>query len=165
MNNLVVPFKNILNDEYARDISNKVRASLDLKRRQGKFIGSFASYGYRKDPDDHSRLLIDEPAAAVVRDIFNWFIRGTSVLGIAKRLNEQGVPNPSAYKRQQGMNYCHPASDKLDGLWPDSSVRRILRNPLYTGTMVQGKNRTKSYKLHVSEAVPEEDWILSLIHI
>ena len=159
VNNLVVPFKNILNDEYARDISNKVRASLDLKRRQGKFIGSFASYGYRKDPNDHSRLLIDEAAAAVVRDIFNWFISGTSVLGIAKKLNAMGIPNPSAYKRQQGMNYCHPASDKLDGLWPDSSVRRILRNPLYTGTMVQGKNRTKSYKLHVSEAVPEEDWI------
>ena len=94
-----------------------------------------------------------------MRDIFNWFISGTSVLGIAKRLNEQGVPNPSAYKRQQGMNYRHPTSDKLDDLWPDSSVRRILRNPLYTGTMVQGKNRTKSYKLHVSEAVPEEDWI------
>ena len=159
VNNLVVPFKNILNDEYARDISNKVRASLDLKRRQGKFIGSFASYGYRKDPNDHSRLLIDEVAAAVVRDIFNWFIGGTSVLGIAKKLNAMGIPNPSAYKRQQGMNYCHPASDKLDGLWPDSSVRRILRNPLYTGTMVQGKNRMKSYKLHISEAVPEDEWI------
>lgn len=159
VNNLVVPFKNILNDEYARDISNKVRASLDLKRRQGKFIGSFASYGYRKDPNDHSRLLIDETAAAVVRDIFDWFLAGTSVLGIAKRLNEQRIPNPSAYKRQQGMNYQHPASDKLDGLWPDSSVRRILHNPLYTGTMVQGKNRMKSYKLHISEAVPKEEWI------
>ena len=156
---LIVPFRNILNDEYAHDISNKVRASLDLKRRQGKFIGSFSSYGYRKDPNDHSRLLIDEPAAAVVRDIFNWFIGGTSVLGIAKKLNAMGIPNPSAYKRQQGMNYRHPASGTLDGLWPDSSVRRILRNPLYTGTMVQGKNRTKSYKLHISEAVPEDEWI------
>lgn len=156
---LIVPFRNILNDEYAHDISNKVRASLDLKRRQGKFIGSFASYGYRKDPNDHSRLLIDEPAAAVVRDIFNWFIGGTSVLGIAKKLNAMGIPNPSAYKRQQGMNYRHPASGTLDGLWPDSSVRRILRNPLYTGTIVQGKNRTKSYKLHISEAVPEDEWI------
>ena len=159
VDNLVVPFKNIINDEYCRDISNKVRASLDLKRRQGKFIGSFASYGYRKDPDDHSRLLIDEEAAAVVRDIFDWFVGGTSVLGIAKRLNAAGIPNPSAYKRQQGMNYRHPASGKLDGLWPDSSVRRILKNRLYTGTMVQGKNRIKSYKLHVSEAVPEADWI------
>ena len=159
VNNLVVPFKNIINDEYCRDISNKVRASLDLKRRQGKFIGPFASYGYRKDPADHSRLLVDGQAAAVVRDIFDWFVGGMSVLGIAKRLNEMGVPNPSAYKRRQGMNYRHPASDKLDGLWPDSSVRRILRNRLYTGTMVQGKNRIKSYKLHVSEAVPEADWI------
>ena len=159
INSLIVPFKNILNDEYARDISNKVRASLDLKRRQGKFIGSFASYGYRKDPNDHSRLLIDEPAAAVVRDIFNWFLAGTSVLGIAKKLNAKGIPNPSAYKRQQGMNYRHPTSDRLDDLWPDSSVRRILRNPLYTGTMVQGKNRMKSYKLHISEAVPEDEWI------
>lgn len=159
VDNLVVPFKNIINDEYCRDISNKVRASLDLKRRQGKFIGSFASYGYRKDPDDHSRLLVDEPAAAVVRDIFDWFLGGMSILGIAKRLNEQGVPNPSAYKRQQGMHYRHPASGKLDGLWPDSSVRRILKNRLYTGTMVQGKNRIKSYKLHISEAVPETDWI------
>lgn len=159
VDNLVVPFKNIINDEYCRDISNKVRASLDLKRRQGKFIGSFASYGYRKDPVDHSRLLIDEEAAAVVRDIFDWFVGGTSVLGIAKRLNAAGILNPSAYKRQQGMNYRHPASGKLDGLWPDSSVRRILKNRLYTGTMVQGKNRIKSYKLHISEAVPEADWI------
>lgn len=159
VNSLIVPFRNILNDEYARDISNKVRASLDLKRRQGKFIGSFASYGYRKDPADHSRLLIDEEAAAVVRDIFDWFLGGMSILGIAKRLNAAGVLNPSAYKRAQGMNYRHPASDKLDGLWPDSSVRRILKNRLYTGTMVQGKNRIKSHKLHVSEAVPEADWI------
>ena len=159
VNSLIVPFRNILNDEYARDISNKVRASLDLKRRQGKFIGSFASYGYRKDPTDHSRLLIDEQAAVVVRDIFDWFLGGMSILGIAKRLNAAGVLNPSAYKRAQGMNYRHPASDKLDGLWPDSSVRRILKNRLYTGTMVQGKNRIKSHKLHVSEAVPEADWI------
>ena len=156
---LVVPFKNIINDQYCHDISNKVRASLDLKRRQGKFIGSFASYGYRKDPDDHNHLLIDEPAAAVVRDIFDWFIGGASVIGIAKKLNSMGIPNPSAYKRQRGMNYRHPASDKLDGLWPDSSVRRILCNPLYTGTMIQGKNRIKSYKLHVCEAVPEDEWI------
>ena len=159
VNNLVIPFKNIINDEYCRDISNKVRASLDLKRRQGKFIGSFASYGYRKDPNDHNHLLIDEPAAAVVRDIFQWFIDGTSVLGIAKKLNAKGIPNPSAYKRQQGMNYRHPTSAKMDDLWPDSSVRRILSNPLYTGTMVQGKNRIKSYKLHVSETVPKDEWI------
>ena len=66
-----MPFRNILNDEYAHDISNKVRASLDLKRRQGKFIGSFASYGYRKDPNDHSRLLIDERGCRRLSAIFS----------------------------------------------------------------------------------------------
>ena len=149
----------LVNEWYLEDMSDNIRSVLTNRRVNGLHIGAFALYGYRKDPDDHSRLLIDEAAAAVVRDIFNWFIGGTSVLGIAKRLNEQGVPNPSAYKRQQGMNYRHPTSDRLDDLWPDSSVRRILRNPLYTGTMVQGKNRMKSYKLHISEAVPEDEWI------
>lgn len=159
INSMIIPFKNIINDEYCRDISMKVRASLDLKRRQGKFIGSFASYGYCKDPSDHNHLLIDEDAAMIVRDIYRWFLEGMSVIGIAKKLNELGIPNPSEYKRQKGMKYHHPASGKLDGLWPDSSVRRILTNRLYTGTMVQGKNRIKSYKLHVCEAMPEDEWI------
>lgn len=159
MNTLVVPVKNIINDEYARDISKKVRSSLDLKRKQGQFIGSFASYGYKKDPNTKGKLLVDEEAAVIVRDIFRWFLEGTSILGIAKKLNLFGVPNPSAYKKQQGFAYRHPSSEILDGLWPDSSVRRILKNKLYTGTMVQGKNRIKSYKLNVTEAVPESEWI------
>ena len=159
MNTLVVPVKNIINDEYARDISKKVRSSLDMKRKQGQFIGSFASYGYQKDPQQKGKLLIDEEVAEVVRDIYRWFLSGMSIIGIAKHLNTLGIPNPTAYKKQQGFRYAHPAGERLDGLWPDSSVRRILKNKIYTGTMVQGKNRTKSYKLHISEALPEEEWI------
>lgn len=160
VNNAMVAFKNIMNDEYCRDISNKVRSVLNNKRRQGKFIGSFASYGYMKDPENRGRLVVDEEAAPVVRDIFRWFLSGMGVISIAKRLNEQGVPNPSAYKRLKGMNYRHPQHDKNDSLWPDSSVRRILKNRLYAGDMVQGKNRTRSYKLQVSVPVPEQDWII-----
>lgn len=85
-----------------RGISNKVHASLDMKRRQGKFIGSFAAYGYCKDPLDHNHLTIDDEAAEVVRDIFEWFIGGMSILGIAKRLNQQGILNPTAYKVSKG---------------------------------------------------------------
>ena len=161
MNNLIVPFKNIINDEYCRDISNKVRSSLDLKRLQGKFIGSFAAYGYRKDPEDHHHLLIDEEAAAVVRQIFQWFISGTSILGIARRLNELGIPNPTAYKKGRGLHYAHSTGKANDGFWPDSSVRRILKNQVYTGCLVQGKNRIKSYKLKVSEAIPRDKWLIS----
>ncbi|MDD3334774.1 MAG: recombinase family protein [Eubacteriales bacterium] len=159
MNNLIVPFKNIINDEYCRDISNKVRSSLDLKRKQGKFIGSFATYGYRKDPADHNHLVIDEEAATVVRDIFNWFIGGMSILGIAKKLNMLGILNPTAYKRSRGLQYAHSTGNN-DVYWPDSSVRRILRNQVYTGCLVQGKNRIKSYKVQVSVAIPKKDWVV-----
>ena len=160
MNNLIVPFKNIINDEYCRDISNKVRSSLDLKRKQGKFIGSFATYGYRKDPADHNHLVIDEEAAAVVRDIFDWFIGGMSILGIAKKLNALGVLNPTAYKRSQGLHYMHSTGGNNDAFWPDSSVRRILRNQVYTGCLIQGKNKIRSYKVQVSVAIPKKDWII-----
>lgn len=158
MNTLIVPFKNLINDEYCRDISNKVRASLDLRRRQGQFIGSFAAYGYGKDPADHHHLVIDDEAARVVRDIYQWFISGMSVLGIARRLNASGVPNPTAYKEGCGL-----ATHRAGGasLWQDSSVRRILQNRVYTGCLVQGRNRTRSYKLQTPVPVPEREWFIS----
>jgi len=159
MNNLVVPFKNIINDEYCRDISNKVRSSLDLKRKQGKFIGSFSAYGYLKDPTDHNHLIIDEEAADVIRYIFKQFIEGTAIIRIAKKLNEQGFLNPTAYKKSKGFNYRHAAGTDCDYLWVDSSVRRILINKMYTGTLVQGKNKIKSYKLQVAVAQSKEKWI------
>ncbi len=159
INNALVSFKNVMNDEYCRDISNKVRSSLDRKRSKGEFIGSFASYGYMKDPDDHHHLIVDPVAAEVVKNIFDWFLQGMSIIGIAKRLNHMGIPNPSAYKRQCGLNYKHPA-EQLDSAWPDSSVKRVLKNRLYVGDMVQNKNRTKSYKVQISVAVPEENWVI-----
>ena len=159
INNALVSFKNVMNDEYCRDISNKVRSSLDRKRSKGEFIGSFASYGYMKDPDDHHHLIVDPVAAEVVKNIFDWFLQGMSIIGIAKRLNHMGISNPSAYKRQCGLNYKHPAG-QLDSAWPDSSVKRVLKNRLYVGDMVQNKNRTKSYKVQVSVAVPEENWVI-----
>lgn len=160
MNTVMVPFKNLMNDEYCRDISNKVRSSLDIKRKQGQFIGAFASYGYLKDTDNKGHLIIDENAADIVRDIFRWFIDGCSIIGIAKRLNELGIPNPSAYKRQQGFNYKHPHIEINDALWPDSSVRRILTNRIYTGDLVQGKNKIKSYKVQRTVNVPKDEWII-----
>lgn len=160
INNALVSFKNVMNDEYCRDISNKVRSSLDRKRSKGEFIGSFASYGYRKDPNDRHRLIVDPPAADVVRSIYQWFLGGMSMIGIAKKLNQLGIPNPSMYKRQQGLNYRHPAGELCDGLWPDSSVKRILKNRIYTGDMVQSKTRIKSYKVQVCQNVPEENWMV-----
>lgn len=145
---VIVPFKNIINDEYCRDISVKVRSALDIRRKQGKFIGSFAAYGYEKDERDHNRLVIDEEAAYYVRLIFRKFLEGYSILGIARALNEAGVPNPSAYRAQRGLS----RNDKGD-LWVDSTVRRILTNEVYIGNLVQKKNEVVSYKVHVAKAV------------
>ena len=160
INNALVSFKNVMNDEYCRDISNKIRASLDRKRGKGEFIGSFASYGYLKDPEDRHHLIVDPIAADVVRNIYRWFLGGMSIIGIAKKLNHLGVPNPTMYKRQLGFNYRHPSGEICDGLWPDSSVKRILKNRIYTGDMVQNKTKIKSYKVQVCTSVPEEEWIV-----
>lgn len=160
INNALVSFKNVMNDEYCRDISNKIRASLDRKRGKGEFIGSFASYGYLKDPEDRHHLIVDPIAADVVRNIYRWFLGGMSIIGIAKKLNHLGVPNPTMYKRQLGFNYRHPSGEICDGLWPDSSVKRILKNRIYTGDMVQNKTKIKSYKVQVCTNVPEEEWIV-----
>ena len=147
MNTVLVPFKNILNDEYCRDISVKVRSALDIRRKQGKFIGSFAAYGYRKDENDHNRLVVDETAAEIVREIYRKFLSGYSVLGIARELNGRGVPNPSVYRGGGGNN---------SGRWADSTVRRILTSEVYIGNLVQKKNEIVSYKIHVSRGVSEE---------
>lgn len=160
MNNIIVPFKNLINDEYCRDISNKVRSSLDMKRKQGKHIGSFACYGYKKDPEDHNHLVVDEEAAEIVRDIFRWYISGMSILSIAQKLNGMGVPNPSNYKKMQGLNYKNRYEKLNSGKWPDSSVRRILGNQMYIGNLVQGVMKVKSYKVQVSQRQMKDDWII-----
>ena len=156
---IILPLKNMINEAYALDIGRKIKAQARQDMKEGKYVGARAPFGYMKDPDDHHHLIVDPVAAEVVKNIFDWFLQGMSILGIAKRLNHMGIPNPSAYKRQCGLNYKHPAG-QLDSAWPDSSVKRVLKNRLYVGDMVQNKNRTKSYKVQVSVAVPEEKWVI-----
>ena len=151
---------NIMNESQLASTSVNVRGTLNLRRQQGKFIGSFSTYGYLKDPDDKHHLIIDEETAPIVQMIFERFIAGESIIGITKDLNEMGIPNPSMYKKQKGMNYKHPSGRSNDGLWPDSSVRRILQNRMYVGDMVQGKNTTYSYKIKQCRAIPKDEWII-----
>lgn len=158
VNNIIVPFKNIINDEYCRDISIKVRSALDIRRRQGKFIGSFAPYGYRKDQADRSKLVIDNEAAQIVRFIFKEFLSGSGISAIVRSLNARSVPNPSAYKRSKGLS-CNRNSEN-SSFWVDSTVRRILRNQLYIGNLIQKKNEVISYKIHKTRAVDSASRII-----
>ena len=93
---MLVPIKNIFNEQYARDISGKVHASIETKQRAGEFIGAFASYGYKKSPADKNKLMIDAYAAEVVRNVFQLYISGYGKVRIAGLLNEQGIPCPSS---------------------------------------------------------------------
>ena len=108
---MMMPLKNLFNTQYARDISQKVKSSLHAKQQRGEFIGAFASYGYCKDPQNHNRLVIDPPAAEVVRRIFTLFENGMGKIRIAKQLNEEGIPCPSEYKRLTGEKYRTVAAD------------------------------------------------------
>ena len=160
MNSILVPLQNVINDDFCRQTSFKVRSVFMSKRKSGEFIGAFAPYGYQKDPSDRHRLLIDPEAAGVVRDIFRWFtIEGMSKAGIAKRLNAMRIPNPASYKRAQGLSYHNPNALHNDGLWSAGTIAKILVNPTYLGHTVQGRSRVKSYKVHTEVRVPQEEWV------
>ncbi len=155
---ITVGVTNVINESVAATTSVNVKATLNVRRANGEFIGSFATYGYLKDPENKHKLIVDDEAADVVRMIFEKFVSGTSIYEIAHQLNEMGLPNPSAYKKQKGFNYKHTTGKTADGMWPESSVRRILKNEMYLGNMVQGKNKKISYKMKQCVAVPKDEW-------
>lgn len=155
---LLFRFRNLINDEYSRDISQKIRSALNARRRDGKFIGAFAAYGYLKSHEDHNRLIPDPQAAPVVQRIFAMFLSGSGVLTIARTLNREGIPNPTAYKTAAGIRTA-PAG-RGGALWSDSTVRRLLRNRVYCGDAVQGQLRKPSMKMKTLRAVPREEWIV-----
>lgn len=155
-----IPINGLMNDRYAAKTSADIRRTFDAKRKRGEFIGAFAPYGYQKNPEDKNSLIIDEVAAQHVRDIFHWFVMdGMSKRGIAIKLNELGVPNPTAYKQQvQKMKYQNPGTKLNDGLWTGQNVLSVLKNEVYIGNMIQGRHRIISYKVHTQIKVPEEEW-------
>lgn len=156
---IIVPFKNLINDAYCRDISMKIRSHLDVKRKSGQFIGSFAAYGYAKDPADKNHLVIDSYAAEIVKMIFRMRIGGYNSDTIAEHLNSLGVLPPSEYKRACGLNFDAGYRCAGEPKWTHAPVNRILRNEMYTGTMVQGVNRKPNYRVKKVLPVPKENWI------
>lgn len=156
---IIIPFKNLINDAYCKDISIKIRSQLDVKRKNGKFIGSFAGYGYLKDPKDKNHLVVDKYAAQIVQLVFRLKLDGMSSQRIADQLTEMGTLPPLEYKRMRGMNFNSGFRSGTNPKWSVAAVNRILHNELYTGSMVQGKRRKISYKVKQSRAVDEADWI------
>ncbi|MBU3189333.1 recombinase family protein [Clostridium bowmanii] len=150
----------LVNEWYCEDISESIKYIFKLKQQQGKFIGSFATYGYEKDPKDKNKLIIDDVAAETVRKIFTWYIDGYGTQKISQMLNGLGTPNPTKYKKLQGYNYINTSSKDDLGLWNKTTTKRMLKNQMYIGNMVQHVHEKLNYKSDKKIALKYEDWII-----
>ena len=157
-NNIIVPFKNLINDAYCRDISIKIRSHLEVKRKRGEFIGAFPVYGYMRG-EDKNKLIVDPCAAEIVKEIFAMKMEGLSQQAIADELNRLGVLSPAEYKKEQGSGYKTVFQTHSRAKWTAVAVLRVLTNEVYMGTLIQGKESTPNYKVRVREKKPKEEWI------
>ncbi len=158
-NDFIMPIKNIFNAQYSKDISKKVKSSFRTLQTDGKFVGAFASYGYSKDENDRHKLIIDEPAAMVVRKIFELYNSGNGKISIAKILNFENVPCPSEYKRLNGLNYVNGHRKEFTKYWTYSAINNILRNEIYIGNMVQNKSVRKTVRGKATKN-DKDSWII-----
>ena len=154
--NDIMPFKNLFNEFLSRDNSKKIRAMKKLCAGNGKYVGAYAPYGYKKDPNDKHRFVINEQVAPVVRRIFDLRCQGYGFRKIAAIFNEEKIPPPIDYYYQQ-RGEKNPHGDSC--IWNDIAIRKILRSEIYIGNMVQGKTGTMSYKNRTAVRKPKEEWI------
>jgi len=147
----------LVNEWYLEDMSENIRSVLTNRRQNGYHIGAFALYGYKKDPDQKGHLIVDEEAAATVREVFTLFSQGYGKTAIARMLNDRGVPNPTEYKRLHGLRYQQP-KQKNSTLWKYYAISDMLVNEIYIGNMVQGKYGSVSYKSKQNKPRPKDQW-------
>lgn len=153
--NDITPFRAIMNDLYAKDISKKIKSVKHDKQRRGLFIGGKPVYGYKKHPSEKNRIVVDEEAASVVRRIFAMALEGISCRQIAVTLNAEHIPTPAAYA---GLRINSPGS--YAGLWSSERVSEMLQNESYLGNMVQGRSVKVSYKSKKCLKQAPENWVV-----
>ncbi|MGE4354764.1 MAG: recombinase family protein [Oscillospiraceae bacterium] len=153
--NDITPFRAIMNDMYAKDISKKIKSVKHDKQHKGLFIGGKPLYGYQKAPDEKNKIVIDEEVAPIVRRIFNMALEGVSCRQIAARLNAEKVPTPATYA---GLNQGR--TGPYAGMWSSERISDMLQNETYIGNMVQGRSKKISYKTKKCIRLPRENWII-----
>ena len=157
---LLFPIKNVVNEMYARDVSKKTKAAKKAKARDGQFIGSKAPFGYKIDPNDRHHLIVDEPAAQVVKRIFRLASEGVGYNKMAKIFREEKVLTPIAYFNLNNPDYFKSDYWRKEFDWHVTSIRAILNNEVYLGKLVYGKQRNKSMKSKEKVRNPKENWIV-----
>ena len=156
--NEFAPFKNIINEWYAKDCSRKVRSVFRTKALNGEYTGGYPAYGYRKDPEDRHRLIPDEHAPIVQR-MFQMALEGTTCFHIAKTLESEEIPTPRAYLMDAFGKYHANERVKHPYAWAKTTVHQILSNPIYLGKLVSQRYKTKSFKDKRIVPRPEDEWI------
>lgn len=155
----ILPFRNLINDSYCKDISMKVRSSLEVKQKNGEFVGPFTPYGYRKAEGNKNQLIVDEEVRETVQMIFSMYKDGFSIGRIADRLNQMGVLSPMEYKRSQGVRFDTVFKRGETASWTYKAIQRILSNEVYIGVLAQGKRGTANYKVRVVQKKDESEWV------
>jgi len=159
VNDILIPFKNLINEAYLRDTSIKIKSQFEIKRKNGDFIGAFSPYGYKKSSDNKNKLVIDVYLKNVIVQMFKWKIEGYSHQKIAEKLNILGELPPYEYRQKNDHNYTTPFKKSLISKWQSGMVSRILQNPVYIGTLIQGMVETLNYKIRKVVRKPREEWI------
>lgn len=139
-----VAFRNLIYQMYSRDLSRKVKSARRNRNKQGEYTASFTAFGYRKNPADKHKLVVDEPAAEVVREIFTLAAGGKSASEIARILNERKTPTRLQRQWERGINY-NPVHNMGDYLWENTTVLAVIRNPIYKGTLAQNRYETVGF--------------------
>ncbi len=150
----------LVNEWYLEDVSNNIRSAFKAKMKQGEFISPFASFGYEISEYDNNKLVVDELASEIVKDIFKLYLTGLGFTAIAKYLNNKKIPSPSLYKYQKGIKLNIVSNKPREDIkWSSNAIKSILTNELYLGHLVQGKRTTVSYKNHKIINKDKSKWI------
>ncbi|HIR04334.1 MAG TPA: recombinase family protein [Candidatus Scatovicinus merdipullorum] len=156
----MAPFKNVINEMYARDISKKIRSSFLAKMKDGCYIGNFAPYGYQKDPKNKNHLVIDSKAACTVKEIFHMASHGCRPTDIAMHLNAKGVLCPIVYRCQKYNLQIENYNNCTHKIWTSSTISKLLKNVVYCGDTAQKKTSKISFKSKAVVSNPKEEWII-----
>lgn len=156
--NDLTPFKNVFNEWYARDTSKKIRAVFKAKGNSGKHLSTNPPFGYKKDPNDKDKWIIDEEAAATVRRIFQMYVDGYRISEIGHKLTEEKVETPILYYMNRGIKTN--ARSEYPEIWDLMSIKYILSQTAYAGHTVNFQTAVKSYKTKKQIRLPKENWII-----
>jgi len=154
---LIISLKNLLNDVYTKDISKKIISTFRERQSKGEFLGAYVSYGYSRPDDGTYKLVVDEEAALVIRQIYQWKVEGLSDTTIARRLNDMGIPSPSKYKYLKGE---WKNARYNNNIWQRQAIKAITENEVYLGHKIYGKIQASLYEGKRKSRVPRDEWTI-----